>query len=82
MTTSARKANKFLLAFVFLLTFFLVYWYGHPQLIMQKWQDLTWKIEGIIEDRDEDEVQALVDALDDAEVKPNDLTNDHSSSSD
>lgn len=49
---------------------------------MQKWQDLTWEIEGIIEGRDEDEIQALVDALDEAGVKPNDLTNDHSSSSD
>ena len=50
MTTSThkRKANKFLLTIVFLLTFFLVYWYGHPQLIMQKWQDLTWEIERII----------------------------------
>jgi len=63
MTTSThkRKANKFLLVLVFLLTFFLVYWYGHPQLIQQKWQDLTFEVKRII--KGQDDMDVLMDAL-------------------
>jgi len=83
MTTSTHKprANKFLLAVFFLLTFYLVYWYGHPQLIMQKWQDLTFEVRDIVEGTDEDEIQALVDELNKTGVQPNEPSNHHSSPS-
>ena len=57
MTTSThkRKANKFLLVLVFLLTFFLVYWYGHPQLIQQKWDELEGEVRRLIKGQTVDE---------------------------
>jgi len=55
MTTATRKPNKLLLALVFLLTFFLVYWYGHPQLIMQKWDELEGKVRRLIKGQTVDE---------------------------
>ena len=51
MTAFKQRSNKFTLAFLFLLTFFLGYWCGNPKLIQQKWNELEGEVSRLIKDQ-------------------------------
>ena len=61
MAAFKQRSNKFSLLFVFLLAFFLAYWFRHPQLIHQKWDELGGEVRRLI--KDQTVVEEFVDNL-------------------